>query len=114
MQPSTQVRDTLLRFYEVFSAQDLQSLAQIIAQQPAESVLAIGTAGEWLEGREQLIAALEAQMNEMEGFRLEAGEEPHCYEEGSIGWIADRPTFVLPEGTISTRLTGVVRQEEGE
>ena len=113
MQPSAEVRDTLLRFYEVFSPEDPQSVTQMIAQQ-AEGVLAIGTAGEWLEGREQLIAALEAQMNEMEGFRMEAGEEPHCYEEGSMGWVADRPRAVLPEGVISTRLTGVVRQEEGE
>ena len=113
MQPSAEVRDTLLRFYEVLSPEDPQSVAQMVAQQ-AEGVLAIGTAGEWLEGREQSIAALEAQMNEMEGFRMEAGEEPHCYEEGSMGWVADRPRVVLPEGTISTRLTGVVRQEEGE
>ena len=113
MQPSAEVRDALLRFYEVFSTQDLQSGAQMIAQQ-AEGVLAIGTAGEWLEGREQWIAATEALMHEMEGFRMEAGEEPHCYEEGSMGWVADRPRVVLPDGTISTRLTGVVRQEEGE
>ncbi len=114
MRRSAEVRDTLLRFYEVFSAQDLQSLAQMIAQQAAEGVLAIGTAGEWLEGREQWIAATEALMHEMEGFRMEAGEEPHCYEEGSMGWVADRPKAVMPDGTISTRLTGVVRQEEGE
>ncbi len=113
MQPSAEVRDTLLRFYEVFSAQDLQSVEQMIAQQ-AEGVLAIGTAGEWLEGREQWIAATEALMHEMEGLRMEAGEEPHCYEEGSMGWVADRPKAVLPDGMISTRLTGVVRQEEGE
>ncbi len=114
MQRSAEVRDTLLRFYEVFSAQDLQSLEQMIAQQ-AEGVVAIGTAaGEWLEGREQWIAATEALMHEMEGFRMEAGEEPHCYEEGSMGWVADRPRVVLLDGTISTRLTGVVRQEEGE
>ena len=113
MQPSAEVRDVLLRFYEVFSTQDLQSGAQMIAQQ-AEGVLAIGTAGEWLEGREQWIAATEALMHEIEGFRMEAGEEPHCYEEGSVGWVADQPRVVLPDGTISTRLTGVVRQEEGE
>ena len=113
MRRSPEVRDTLLRFYEVFSTQDLQSGAQMIAQQ-AEGVLAIGTAGEWLEGREQWIAATEALMHEIEGFRMEASEEPHCYEEGSMGWVADRPRAVLPDGTISTRLTGVVRQEEGE
>ncbi len=50
----------------------------------------------------------------MEGLKLEAGEEPQGYEEGSMGWVADRPRAVLLEGTISTRLTGVVRQEVGE
>jgi len=74
----------------------------------------IGTAGEWLEGREQWIEAREALMHEMEELRLEAGEEPHCYVEGSMGWVADRPRAVLLDGTISTRLTGVMRQEEGE
>jgi ketosteroid isomerase-like protein len=114
MRRSAEIRDTLLRFYEVFSAADLESLPQIIAQEAAEGVVVIGTAGEWIEGREQWIAATEALMHEMEGLRLEAGEEPHCYEEGSMGWVADRPRLVLPDGTISTRLTSVVRQEEGE
>jgi hypothetical protein len=32
-----------------------------------------------------------------------------------MGWVADRPRAVLPDGNaISTRLTGVLRQEEGE
>ncbi len=32
MRQSAEVRDTLLRFYEVFSAADLEGLAQIIAR----------------------------------------------------------------------------------
>jgi ketosteroid isomerase-like protein len=115
MRRSAQVRDTLLRFYEVFSAADLEAFAQIIAHEEDEGVLVIGTdPGDWAEGRQQWIAAREALMHAMEGLRLEAGEEPRGYEEGSMGWVADRPRAVLPEGTISTRLTGVVRQEEGE
>jgi hypothetical protein len=115
MRRSAQVRDTLLRFYEVFSAADLEGFAHIIAQEEQEGVLVIGTdPGDWAEGRERWIAAREALMHAMEGLRLEAGEEPHGYEEGSMGWVADRPRAVLPDGTISTRLTGVVRQEKGE
>jgi hypothetical protein len=115
MRRSAQVRDTLLRFYEVFSAADLEGFAQIIAQEEDEGILVIGTdAGDWAEGRERWIAAREALMHTMEGLRLEAGEEPQGYEEGSMGWVVDRPRAVLPDGTISTRLTGVVRQEEGE
>ena len=112
MRRSAEVRDTLLRFYEVFSALDLEGFAQIIAQED-EGVLVIGTdPGDWAEGRERWIAAREALMHTMEGLRLEAGEEPRGYEEGSMGWVADQPRAVLPDGTISTRLTGVVRQEE--
>ena len=98
----------------MFSAPDLDGLAQIITQEADESVLVIGTdPGDWAEGRERWIAAREALTHSMEGLRLEAGEEPQGYEEGSMGWVADRPRAVLPDGTISTRLTGVGRQEEG-
>jgi hypothetical protein len=115
MRRSAEVRDTLLRFYEVFSAGDLEDFAQIIAQED-EGILVIGTdPGDWGEGREQWIAAREALVQAMPGLRLEAGEEPQGYQEGSMGWVADRPRAVLPDGTISTRLTGVVvRQEERE
>ena len=117
MRRSTEVRDALLRFYEAFSAANLERFAQIIAQKENEGVLVIGTdPGDWLEGREQWIAAREALVAGMwEGLRLEAGEQPHGYEEGSMGWVADRPNIVMADGTaISARLTGVVRQEGGE
>jgi ketosteroid isomerase-like protein len=114
MRRSAEVRDTLLRFYEAFSAPDLEGLARIIARED-EGILVIGTdPGDWAEGRGRWLAAREALTHSMEGLRLEAGEEPQGYEEGSMGWVADRPRAVLPEGTISTRLTGVVRQEGGE
>ena len=103
MRRSPEVRDTLLRFYRVFSAPDLEGFARIITQEADESVLVIGTdPGDWAEGRERWIAAREALMHAMEGLRLEAGEEPHCYEEGSMGWVADRPRVMLPDGTILT------------
>jgi ketosteroid isomerase-like protein len=115
MRRSAEVRDALLRFYEVFSAGDLEEFAHIIAKEDDEGVLVIGTdPGDWAEGRERWIAAREALTHAMEGLRLEAGEEPQGYEEGSMGWAVDRPRAVLPDGTISTRLTGVVHQEEGE
>ena len=116
MRHSTEVRDALLRFYEVFSAEDLEGFAQIIAQEADEGVSVIGTEpGDWSEGREQWIAAREALMRAMEGLRLEAGEEPQGYEEGSMGWVVDWPRFVLADGNvISTRLTSILHQEDGE
>src|SRR3712207_9421796 len=63
MRRSAEVRDTLLRFYEVFSAPDLEGFAQIIARED-EGVLVIGTdPGDWAEGREWWIAAREALMH---------------------------------------------------
>jgi flavin reductase (DIM6/NTAB) family NADH-FMN oxidoreductase RutF len=78
-------------------------------------VLQLGTdPAQWTEGREQWIAAREAVAHAMEGLRFEACEEPHGYEEGSMGWVADRPRAVLPDvNAISTCLSGLVRREEG-
>jgi hypothetical protein len=115
MHRSAEVRDALLRFYEVFPAGNLEGFAQILVREN-EGVVVIGTdPAQWTEGREQWIAAREAVVHAMEGLRFEAGEEPHGYEGGLMGWVADRPRAVLPDGNaISTRLTGVLRQEEGE
>jgi hypothetical protein len=115
MHRSAKVRDALLRFYEVFPAGDLEGFTQIITHED-EGVVVIGTdPAQWTEGREQWLAARQAVVREMEGLRFEAGEEPHGYEEVSMGWVVDRPRAVLPDGNpISTRLTGIVRQEEGE
>jgi hypothetical protein len=112
MHRSAEVRDALLRFYEVFPAGNLEGFAQIIVREN-EGVVVIGTdPAQWTEGREQWIAAREAVVHAMEGLRFEAGEEPHGYEGGLMGWVADRPRAVLPDGNaISTRLTGVLRQE---
>lgn len=115
MRRSAEVRGTLLRFYEVFSAADLERLARIITQED-EGILVIGTdPDDCIEGREQWIAARKALMEgRWEGLRLEAGEEPRGYEEGSMGWVADRPSVVMADGTtITMRLTGVVRREGG-
>ena len=47
-------------------------------------------------------------------FGFEAGEDPAGYEEGSLGWFVDEPTFFFPDGSsMDTRLTAVMHQEEG-
>jgi hypothetical protein len=85
MRRSAEVRDALLRFYEVFPAGELEEFAQIIVREN-EGVLVIGTdPAQWTEGREQWIEAREAVVHAMEGLCFEADEQPHGYEEGSIG-----------------------------
>ncbi len=114
MQHSAEVRDAALRFYEQFSTGNIEGFKRALTHE--EGALVIGTApDDWEEGRERWISAAETLLREMQGMRVVAGDELRGYEEGSMGWIADRPSIVLPDDTtIPARLTSVVRWEEGE
>jgi SnoaL-like protein len=108
MQQSAEVRDAMLRFYDRLSASDVGSFDELVSQEPA--TLIIGTApGEWVTERERMRFGFEA-----EGFRIAAGEDAAGYEEGSLGWFVDEPSFVFPDGSsVDTRLTAVMHQEDG-
>ena len=108
MQQSTEVRDAMLRFYDRLSASDIGSFDELVSQESVTFI--IGTApGEWVTERERMRFGFEA-----EGFRIEAGEDPAGYEEGSLGWLVDEPTFFFPDGSsMDARLTAVIRQEDG-
>jgi ketosteroid isomerase-like protein len=114
MQQSSGVKEAILRCYEVFSTGDLEDSVGLLTQE--EGAVVIGTdPQEWANSRAEFVAFLEAQMTEGETVRLEAGEEPRCFEEGTVGWVADRPTFVLGDGsTVPSRMTAVMHQEDGE
>ncbi len=107
MQQSEEVRDAMLRFCASLSAGDVASFDELVSQESA--TLIIGTSpGEWVTERERMRFGFEA-----EGVRLEA-KDPVGYEEGSLGWVVDQPAFVFPDGSVmQTRLTAVMRQEEG-
>ena len=107
MRQSEEVRDAMLRYCESLSAGDVASFDELVSQEPA--ALIIGTApGEWVAERDGMRFSFEA-----EGIRLEA-KAPLGYEEGSLGWVFDQPAFVFPDGSaIQTRLTAVMRREEG-
>jgi hypothetical protein len=50
----------------------------------------------------------------MQGMRIWPGDI-EAYVEGDLGWFADRPRFVLLDGTeVPFRHTGVFRREGGE
>ena len=101
MQQSADVRDAMLRFYDRLSASDVESFEELVI---------IGTApGEWVTERERMRFGFEA-----EGVRLEAGENPAGYEEDSLGWFVDEPTFFFPDGSaMQSRLTAVMHREDG-
>ena len=109
MRGSDAVRDAMLRFYDRISASDVSAFEELVSRDP--STLVIGTApGEWVTERERLRYGFEA-----EGLRIEAGPRPAGYEEGSLGWFVDEPVYHFPgdAGRMRTRLSAVLRQEDG-
>ena len=114
MQPSPAVRDGQLAFYERFSNGDVEAFAaQITADE--DSALVIGTApDEWMPGRSRWISLFATLVEEMPGFKLAPGEIG-AYEEGDVGWAADRPRILTPDGEeLSVRVTAVLHREDGD
>ena len=107
MLESNEVRDAMLRFYEVVSSNDVESFDDVVSSQ---AQLVIGTApGEWVTERAAMRFGVEA-----EGVRLSGGDSPTGYEEGSMGWAVDEPVFGFPDGSaMRVRLTFVMHQEAG-
>lgn len=98
----------MLRFYDRLTAGDVASFDELVSQDP--SGLVIGTApGEWVTERERMRFGFET-----EGVGIEPGPDPAGYEEGSMGWVVDEPTFSFPDGSgVKTRLTAVLHQQAG-
>ena len=106
MQSSDTLRETTLEFYDRFSANDVGRFDDLVSQ---EATSIIGTADdEWFTDREKLRSGFG-----YDGLKLEGGD-PQAWEEGELGWVADRPTFHSARfGPIRTRFTGVFRREDG-
>ena len=108
MEASSQVRDAVIGFYRGGSTKDIDRFDDIVSSD--EATIVIGTApGEWVTERPRLRFGFET-----EGLTLQEGPRPTGYREGTIGWFVDEPWFGFPGGgRMRTRVTGVVRQEEG-
>jgi hypothetical protein len=111
MERSDAVRDGMLAFYDRFTAGDADAFEAGLAT--GDGVFVIGTApGEGHWDRESWANAYRTQFTAL-GIRLEAGEDPVGYEEGTIGFCTDTPRFVMPDGSyLPTRLTAVLRDED--
>ena len=77
-----------------------------------EGVLAIGTdPSEWWDGYDTIVRVFKAQLKEVADFQIMA-DTPHAFCDGSMGWVAGRPTLKLPDGTeMPFRLTLVFQKE---
>lgn len=112
MEPSVELKNVRLRFYESESVGDGSALEHLISRH--EGVVAIGTdPNEWWAGYDTIHRVPEAQFQEMGDARLQVGELS-AFAEGSVGWVAARPKIVLPNGQkIPIRVTTVFHQEDG-
>jgi hypothetical protein len=113
MPRSEAVKQAMLQFYDRLASGDAEAVGDIISAE--EDALVIGTDwDQWEDGRDAWISAYTIQTEETPQFRIEPGSELRGYEEGLIGWAADRPHWVFADGTaIPIRATAVFRQEAG-
>lgn len=111
MQQSQELKDLMSRFYEAVSQGDVAFMERFISRQ--DDVLMIGTdPNEWWADSATITQTIKAQAQA--GIQVVA-DDTQAYREGSVGWVADRLRFVLPDGTeVGFRWTAVFRQEDGE
>ncbi len=108
MRPSTEIADVLRRIYAAVSEGDEATLADALSG--SDGILFIGTdPDEWFEDRAAIQGMLQAQAEA--GVKVRPGPIA-AFEEGSVGWVADRGTFVLRDGgEVPFRMTMVLHRE---
>jgi hypothetical protein len=109
--PSTEVHDLTRRAYEVLTTGE-GDVGSLFAED--DDVIAIGSdPDEWWMGHDRITAALRAQGEALRGSRVE-GSDPAAYAVGDVGWVADRPTIVMPDGTsVAFRVTATAVRSGG-
>jgi ketosteroid isomerase-like protein len=113
MNPSVEIRDAVLRFYEAVATGDVSALERLFSRQ--SGVLAIGSdPDEWWAGHDTIVDAFKAQAQGM-GTRKVVPGDLNAFVEGKVGWAADRRTMRLASGKqITIRETMLFHQEDGE
>ena len=111
MQQAPELKDMVMRLYEAVSQGNGDLMERLISRH--EGLVFIGTdPDEWWEDIATIRRVLEAQAGA--GITVVPGEI-RAYREGTVGWVADRGTFKLPDGTdVPFRLTAVFLHENGD
>jgi hypothetical protein len=114
MEESNELRDLVLRCYEIMSSGDLRAWVERYISR-TEEMLYLGTdPDEWWEGYDTYMQVVEELPEEWSAFSIVAGDL-QAYCEGTVGWVADRPKMVMSDGTeLAPRLTAVFRKEDGD
>ncbi len=113
MERSDELLGVVVGFYEALSKGDLGFFDRHFSR--SEGVRGIGTdPDEWWSGG-RLAEVWQEQIEAMGGsMPLEPGQ-PEAYTEGTVGWVADRPALVLPDGgRLPLRFTAVFHREDDD
>ncbi|HZS88567.1 MAG TPA: nuclear transport factor 2 family protein [Chloroflexota bacterium] len=107
------LKTTWARVKESISRGDGNQLDQLLARREAVRIIATDPQ-EWWD-RWQFLAVVPGQVEGMGGPFEIRSEALEAYREGTVGWIADRLTAHLRDGsTIPFRATGVFHLEDGQ
>lgn len=107
MQRSSQIEARLKAAEEAHESGDRGALASVFSDEPES--LSIGTdPDEWWRGHDEIAKAVQADPG---GGRL---EDVEAYEEGSVGWVVARGSFVEGEVRLPFRTTAVLHREGGD
>lgn len=113
MNAVAEIKNLYLGLLKAYNTGDAQFMADFTA---TEDMLVIGTdPTEWWESHETLLDALRVSLKEFRdvGVHVEPSN-PQAFVEGTVGWIADRPIFYLPDGSqVESRVTAVMRLQNG-
>jgi len=113
MSDAENVKSFIERFYQQIAEADGSVLDSVLSHD--DGALMIGTdPNEWWSGFETIRRVWGAQLAEMQGFKIVSGSLV-ASAEGDVGWFADTPKLILPDGGEAPfRITGVVRRENGD
>jgi SnoaL-like protein len=110
MERSTEIADTLRSLYIAVSNGDVATMTGLVSAR--EGLVFIGTdPDEWFDESGTVLEMLKAQASA--GVKVRGGDIA-AFEEGTVGWVADRGAFVMPDDSeVPFRITAVFRREQG-
>jgi hypothetical protein len=110
MEPAPELCSLLQRYYAASAQGETSFLDQILARHPG--ALVIGTdATEWWCGGDQIFQIWSAAWQQRGGLPVQESQ-PQAFRAGTVGWVADRAKWCLPDGrTIPFRLSAVFHDD---
>ena len=110
MQASSELRDLYVQLCQAQTQGDSAFFERRFSQK--DGVVAIGSdPAEWWAGYDAIAKVFKTQLEEAGGFEV-VPDTPLAYQDGSIGWVAGRPTLKLPKDVeVPLRLTAVFQKE---